>query len=68
LRSIQRSTGAATYIELKVPVTIPNAITQAKGRMTSPANRSSARVAAKVVTWVITERGRVSLIDRLRVS
>ena len=68
LRSIQRSIGAATYIELKVPVTIPKDMTQAKGRMTSPAKSSNASVAAKVVTWVITERGRVSLIDRLSVS
>ena len=55
-------------MELKVPVTIPNAITHAKGRITSPANSNSASVAAKVVTCVITDRGSVSLIERLRVS
>jgi hypothetical protein len=37
-------------MELKVPVTIPNAITQANGLITSPAKISSASVAAKVVT------------------
>jgi hypothetical protein len=47
---------------------IPNAITQANGRITSPAKISSDTVAARTVTWVSTERGRVSLIERLRVS
>jgi hypothetical protein len=37
-------------MELKVPVTIPNAITQANGRITSPANSNNAIVAANVVT------------------
>jgi len=55
-------------MELKVPVTIPNAITHANGLMTSPANNSNASVAAKVVACVRTDRGSVSLIERLRVS
>jgi len=55
-------------MELNVPVTTPNAITQANGLITSPANNSSARVAAKVVAWVSTERGSVSLIERFSVS
>src|SRR6266540_2259875 len=67
-RSIHIRTGAATYTELNVPVTIPNAITHANGRMTSPAKSSSASVAAKAVACVSTERGNVSLIDRFRVS
>jgi hypothetical protein len=55
-------------MELKVPVTIPKAITQAKGRITSPANNNNASVAAKAVAWVRIDRGSVSLIDRLSVS
>jgi hypothetical protein len=34
--------GAATYIELNVPVKIPNHITHANGLMTSPPRRSNA--------------------------
>jgi hypothetical protein len=49
-------------------VTIPKAMTHAKGLMTSPAKSSSANVAAKVVACVNTDRGSVSLIDRLSVS
>ena len=55
-------------MELNVPVTIPNAITQANGRMTSPAKIRSASVAAKAVAWVRIDRGSVSLIERLSVS
>jgi len=55
-------------MELNVPVTIPKAITQANGRMTSPAKMRSARVAANAVAWVRIDRGNVSLIDRLSVS
>jgi len=55
-------------MELKVPVTTPNAITHAKGRMTSPAKISSERVAARTVAWVNTDLGSVSLMERLRVS
>jgi len=36
-------------MELKVPVKIPNAITHANGRITSPAKMSNASVAASVV-------------------
>ena len=49
-------------------MTIPNAMTQANGLITSPAKMSSASVAANVVAWVSTERGNVSLIERLSVS
>jgi len=55
-------------MELKVPVKIPNAITHANGRITSPAKMSNASVAASVVAWVRTDRGSVSLIDLLSVS
>jgi hypothetical protein len=36
-------------MELNVPVTIPNIMTQANGRITSPAKRRRASVAANVV-------------------
>ena len=55
-------------MELNVPVKIPNVITQANGRITSPAKISSASVAARVVACVRIERGSVSLIERLSVS
>ena len=51
-----------------MPVTIPKAMTQANGRITSPAKKSSERVAARTVAWVSTDRGNVSLIERLSVS
>jgi hypothetical protein len=47
---------------------IPNAITQAKGRITSPAKMRRESVAARTVAWVRIDRGSVSLIERLRVS
>jgi hypothetical protein len=47
---------------------IPNAITHAKGRITSPAKKSKESVAARTVACVRIDRGRVSLMDRLRVS
>ncbi len=46
----------------------PNAMTHANGRMTSPATNRSASVAARVVAWVKTERGSVSLMDRSRMA
>jgi hypothetical protein len=55
-------------MELKVPVRIPNDITQANGRSTSPAKNSSASVDASAVACVRIDRGRVSLIERLSVS
>jgi len=54
-------------MELNVPVMIPNIITHANGRMTSPAKISRASVAAAVVAWVRIERGSVSLMPRLSV-
>src|SRR5439155_1715051 len=45
-----------------------NVMTSAKGRSTSPASSTSATVVAIVVPWVSTERGSVSLIERLRIS
>ena len=48
--------------------TIPKAITQAKGLITSPAKMRSDSVAANAVACVNIERGNVSLIDRLSVS
>ena len=66
--SIQSRIGDATYTELNVPVTMPNAITHANGRITSPAKKSSASVAASAVACVRTERGSVSFTDRLSVS
>jgi len=47
---------------------IPNAITHAKGRITSPAKKSRESVAARTVAWVKMDRGSVSLMERLRVS
>jgi len=47
---------------------IPNAITHAKGRITSPAKKSSESVAARTVACVKIDRGSVSLMERLRVS
>jgi hypothetical protein len=47
---------------------MPNAMTAANGRITSPAKNRRARVAASVVACVSTERGSVSLIARLSVS
>src|SRR5690242_18908633 len=43
-------------------------MTSANGRSTSPARSTSAMVVAIVVPCVSTERGSVSLIDRLRIS
>ena len=51
-----------------VPVKIPNDMTQANGRITSPPRRSNESVVAIVVPCVSTERGNVSLIERLRIS
>ena len=51
-----------------VPVNTPNVITRANGRITSPAKRASASVAAIVVPCVRTDRGSVSLMERLRIS
>ena len=51
-----------------VPVTIPKPMTQANGRITSPANSQSAIVAANAVPCVMTDRGKVSLIARLSVE
>src|SRR5947207_14923200 len=45
-----------------------NVITRANGRSTSPAKSTSASVVAIVVPCVSTERGSVSLIERLRIS
>ena len=42
-------------------------MTHANGRITSPAKSSSASVAANTVACVSTERGSVSLIERLSV-
>jgi len=47
---------------------IPNAMTQANGRITSPAKKSSDSVAARTVAWVRIDRGSVSLMERFRVS
>ena len=60
--------GAATYMELNVPVRIPKPITQANGLMTSPPSSSSASTELNESECVITDRGSVSLMDRLRVS
>src|ERR1019366_9234254 len=43
-------------------------MTHANGRITSPAKKSSASVAASAVACVRTERGSVSFTDRLSVS
>ena len=67
-RSIQSRIGDGDIDRAECPVTIPNAITHANGRMTSPAKNNSASVAANAVAWVITERGSVSLTERLSVS
>ncbi len=66
--SIQMRIGAATYIELNVPVKIPNAITIANGRITSPPRTSSAITDDRDRACVMTERGSVSLIDLLSVT
>ena len=55
-------------IEEKVPVMMPNVITIAKPRSTSPPRMTHASVAATVVPDVTTVRGSVSLILRLRIS
>ena len=55
-------------MEENVPVKIPKDITQANGRITSPARINSASVVAIVVPCVSTERGSVSLIERFRIS
>ena len=55
-------------MEENVPVKMPNVMTQANGRITSPARMSSASVVAIVVPCVSTERGNVSLIERFRIS
>src|ERR1017187_2560622 len=65
--SIQSRIGDATYTELNVPVMMPNAMTHANGRITSPAKKSSASVAASAVACVRTERGSVSFTERLSV-
>src|SRR5687768_3839377 len=66
--SIQIRIGAATYIELNVPVKIPKAMTHAKGLITSPPSSSSAITDVSESEWVMTERGSVSLIDLFSVS
>ena len=55
-------------MEENVPVKMPNDMTQANGRITSPARSSSDSVVAMVVPCVSTARGSVSLIDRFRIS
>ena len=55
-------------MELNVPVNTPNAMIHENGRMTSPAKMSSDSVAASTVACVSTERGSVSLIERLSTS
>ena len=55
-------------MELNVPVNTPNAMIHENGRMTSPAKNSSDSVAANTVACVSTDRGNVSLIERLSTS
>ena len=55
-------------IEEKVPTTTPKSITSAKGRTTVPPSTERAMRLPSAVEPVKTVRGKVSLIDRLRIE
>ena len=56
------SMGAATYIELNVPVKIPKPMTQANGLITSPPKISIEITTICVLPWVMIVRDMVRVI------